>query len=290
LDLYRKQSEGQHVALFLRKVGRYLKQSLKGRWFCKLEFQRGGWVHWHIIILDVERIPHAVATLLWGRGHVWLRRLNAKNVRYCTKYLSKGGDVPAWMYFERPRSLKVVRVSSGFWGQVEEPATEEADEDDPYDQWGPGEQRIRDVYEPIGVRLDRSRERIVVRDVATGTYFSRRVDFAEFLVALLQRGLRICGRSGAWLRVDTAGRSAFRSGPCVMRHARAAAEAAAGLVVSSSHCDGLADGGREACEARRGPSAALHLRRTGNPDGIMHRLIDRWFREDALGVRSELDA
>lgn len=116
LQLYRQQSEAQHVALFIRKISRLLDFDLRGKWFCKLEFQKGGWVHWHLIILDIAKIPHQACTELWGRGHVWLRRLSRRSVRYCTKYVCKGAEVPAWLYLERPRSVKIIRVSSGFWG------------------------------------------------------------------------------------------------------------------------------------------------------------------------------
>jgi len=203
IDLYRKQSEEQHVALFLRKISRYLDRDLKGKWFCKLEFQKGGWVHWHLIILDVVKIPHDIATELWGHGHVWLRRLNKGNVKYVTKYTVKGGEVPAWLYAERPKSVKIIRVSPGFWGAPVRPkknASEEV-EDDPYDKWGPSEQRIEGMYVPIGAKIDNGGDRFVCRD-EDGKYARGQCDLGSLLVSLLEQGAGIVGSRSGWLVLD----------------------------------------------------------------------------------------
>jgi hypothetical protein len=118
LDLYRTQSERQDVALFMRRLGRRLGVSFNGKWICKLEFQKGGWVHWHLIVLGVPRIEHDVLSEAWGHGFVWIKKLTKRRVLYTCKYIAKGGahNLPAWIYAERPKSVKVIRTSRGFWG------------------------------------------------------------------------------------------------------------------------------------------------------------------------------
>ncbi len=200
LQLYRRQADERHVREFLRRVGRRLGESLTGRWFCKMEFQKGGWVHWHVLILDVAKIPHDELTELWGRGHVWVRRLNRRNVRYCTKYTSKAGDVPAWLLGERPRSVKVVRVSPGFWrGRAggTPPDRRPPSEPDPLD--GP-RQRL-DFYVPIGTKIEASCDDFVARD-QDGVYVHGKADLGPLLAALLLMGCGIVGKRNGWLVVD----------------------------------------------------------------------------------------
>lgn len=115
IELYRRAAAEQHVALFMRRLSRRLGRSLKGKWICKLEFQEGGWVHFHLLILGVERIEHATLKEAWGHGFVWIKRLNKTNCMYLTKYVAKGDAIPAFLYDEPPRSVKIIRVSPGFW-------------------------------------------------------------------------------------------------------------------------------------------------------------------------------
>lgn len=232
-QLYRAQSEEQHVPLFLRKVARHLGDSLKGRWFCKLEFQRGGWVHWHIIILDVNRIDHAVLSDLWGFGHVWVRRLNARNVKYCTKYTVKAGDVPAWLYLEKPRAVKIIRVSHGFWEEGEPDSGPVPP--DPYDEYGPVPQRIDGVYVPIGEKLERAKGRWVARD-EHGHYVRGQCDLSQLLVSLMERGCGVVGNRAGWIVVDATLEDLARAGTAAERLAQASR------------------------------SRPLHLIRSGNPD------------------------
>lgn len=198
LDLYRLQSEQQHVPLFLRKVSRFVGQSFKGNWFCKMEFQKGGWVHWHIIVLGIDRIPHADLTRLWGRGHVWIHRLNERRVRYCCKYVSKGAPVPAWLYGERPKSVKVVRVSPGFWGDTPQAPERPKPEPDPLD-----EPRKRfPFWKTIGQRIEESRRTVVVRCAETGRVATCQADFGTLLVRLLERSCGVVGNDRGWVVVD----------------------------------------------------------------------------------------
>jgi len=113
--LFHAASDEQHVPLFFRRLQKYLGGSLKGRWLCKQEFQRGGWVHWHIILVGVPFIPHDDLTRLWGYGHVWINKAKRSRLRYVCKYASKDADIPAWLYAQRLRAVKIIRVSPGFW-------------------------------------------------------------------------------------------------------------------------------------------------------------------------------
>lgn len=250
LDLYRRQADEQHVPLFLRKVSRRLGVSLKGRWFSKLEFQQGGWVHWHLIILDVEKIPHDVATELWGHGHVWLKRLNRRNVRYCTKYVVKAGACPAWLYNEAPRSVKIVRVSPGFWGRDD--ASEPAAVVEPED--AAGSMRFPGIYEPIGTRIESRRHAFVARD-SEGHYRRAAVDLGPLLLALMRRGCMIVGRRGRWLQIDASIEELDRA---------------------------MDDCGRRGATREAGAPRPLHLIGTGIPDDPpLPRWLDRWFEEQA---------
>ncbi|MEQ8835441.1 MAG: hypothetical protein RID07_01405, partial [Lacipirellulaceae bacterium] len=153
VDLYRTQSEEQHVALFMRRLSRFLGVSLKGKWFCKMEFQQDGYVHWHIILLDVDFIDAKECARIWSHGFVKIKKITKKRVFYTCKYLTKDGKpMPSFLLLERPRSVKVVRVSPGFWKDTKPAKPKEYD---PYDDYGPdwGNQKIEGSYVPLGVKL-----------------------------------------------------------------------------------------------------------------------------------------
>lgn len=253
LDLYRIQSEQQHVPLFLRKVSRFLKQSLKGNWFCKMEFQKGGWVHWHIIILGVDKIPHAELTSMWGRGFVWIHRLNERRIRYCCKYVSKGAPVPAWLYGERPKSVKVVRVSPGFWG--DSPERPPKAEDDPLD-----EVRVRyPFWRTIGQRIEQCRQTVVVRCAETGKVATCLADFGTLLVRLMERSHGVVGNDNGWVVVD----GSMTDLASLLDRAGEAAG------VSSS-------AGTAACTHADATASSLHLIGVRNPDATGH--MPGWLR------------
>ena len=208
LDCYRLASEHQHVALFMRKLSRALKRSFVGKWICKLEFQQGGWSHFHLLLLDVDFIDHELLTRCWGRGFTYVKPLNKKNTMYLTKYVAKGGKLPAWLYGEAPRSVKIVRVSRGFWG----PSAPKFDESD-YRKHGPARAARLNAWVPIAVKLAGPR-RIVVRMCATGralrgqktsrpvgATFSAPWDFAKFLSWCNAAGAEYRGRCKGWLLI-----------------------------------------------------------------------------------------
>lgn len=153
LDLYRAASEERHVRLFIRSLGNILGESLSGRWLCKMEFQQGGWLHFHIVLLGVKYVPHDRLTEAWGMGHVWVNRISNNKLRYLGKYVAKGGQMPPFLYAEKLRSVKVIRVSPGFWRrplklrpQPVEPA-----------------QKV-DAYKTVGDSLEQAKEKVVLRD------------------------------------------------------------------------------------------------------------------------------
>jgi hypothetical protein len=210
--LYRATSDDQHVALFLRKVARLLKQDLGGRWFCKLEFQKGGWVHWHLIVLDVDPIPHAAVTRLWGHGHVWLRRVTRRAIRYTCKYVTKQDGFPMWLLSERPRSVKFIRVSPGFWGECAPRGEREESHRD-----GGGEDEVdapsaddssphvADLsgacYVPIGERIAQLEHRIIAKD-DHGRFLQVDAELGALLAELLSMSCKVIGRRDGWLVVD----------------------------------------------------------------------------------------
>jgi len=271
--LYHAARDEQHVPLFLRKIGRRLSETLTGRWFCKMEFQRGGWVHWHIILLGVSRIDHAVLKEAWGRGHVWITRLNPKALTYLSKYVAKPGGVPPWIYAERARSVEIIRTSPGFWCKEQGGEDEvypfivpDEDLEDPYpyghlhpDEPEPPEpaRYTADIYEPIGSKIERQRERCVARD-HLGRSARGDVDLGVLLVVLMEMGCGTIGRRKGWLVVDAD-------------------------LSTLARAEAVAARRREAADA-----SALHSIKSSNPDVLplrssIPRWLDTWFSEGARG-------
>lgn len=284
-DLYRKSSEQQHVALFFRRLGRILKTNLKGKWVCKLEFQEGGWVHWHIVLLDVERIEHADLTRAWGHGFTWVKRLTNSRIRYMCKYVFKDGTIPAWLLHERPRSVKIVRTSPGFWPKTkEETPQERADRLE--------EARIQreyiqqppkwPIYRCIGDKLAQPRQTMVK---VGRKVFSVKAPLGCLLAVLRGRGVRVgAGSKRGWMALNVEASDVL--------NAVAEAQQLGG--------DGPKSGAPTAVPPRSG---GLHLNRTGNRDapipcgtgGHVVRSLEHlreliwalpwmheWFRQEAL--------
>lgn len=250
-DLWHRARQEQHVALFFRRLSKHLHTNLKGRWCCKLEFQQGGWVHWHIILLDVNFIAHEDLARVWGHGFVHVKRMNEKNIRYMCKYVTKDGSLPAWLLFERPRAVKVMRVSPGFWGTTKPAPPRDLD----YEKWGPAKPPAIPGYVPIGVKIAR-RNKTVVK-TRRGTF---RVDPtpAWLVLHMLAHGAIVGGRRKGWLW--------YRMRPQAWEAALDAATA-----------------DRSEGAGRRGERRpVLHLRGTGNPDGVpIDAHTEAWLRESA---------
>lgn len=160
LDLYRTHRERQHVALFIRRLSKRLGVSLKGKWVRKMEFQEGGWVHWHLVILGERFIYNSVIEECWRHGHTKTKGLNKQRALYMTKYVSKGNcGLPAFIWGEAPRSVKVISASPGFWGEQTKPNTYCPI----YAKYGPQRPSKWPAYVPIGKRMEQNRGCTVAR-------------------------------------------------------------------------------------------------------------------------------
>lgn len=203
-DLYRQASEKKHVAEFIKRLARFLGESLTGRWICKMEFQEGGWVHWHLIVLGVSRIEHAALSSLWGFGHVWIKRMNRQSLRYMTKYVAKGDGLPAFLYAERPRSVKVIRTSKGFWNDPPKNRPTPVRDESPQ----------LEAYRPIGESLRRADSTSIVED-EFGGFRSYQVPLDQLLSDLRATGYLVVNRVGSWLELKRVGvhRGASRGTP-----------------------------------------------------------------------------
>lgn len=195
-DLYHAASQDRHVRRFIERLSLVLGESLTGRWICKLEFQRGGWVHWHLILVGVEHIDHTMLTQIWGHGFVWIDRVTPKRLRYVCKYIAKGEELPAFLLHEPIRSVKVIRVSPGFWGEVI-PAPDEPDHDRPPKGW-----KLRDCYQPIGAALEKSENSTVLRDPETGQYRQIPQPLWRLVLDLCNAGCCVVGTLHGWIRIE----------------------------------------------------------------------------------------
>ena len=191
---YRASVDDRHVRRFMEQLGKCLDQKLAGRWLCKLEFQRGGWVHWHIILLGVKFIDHRILSECWGWGHTWIKRLTTKRIKYCCKYVSKGGGVPAWVLLEPIRSVKVIRVSPGFWGQGDITPSSDEDEEEV--------QRFRvPAYVPIGMMVERAKHRTEVKD-ERGRWRTLNAACWDLVQRALDSGAQLVNAGSRWISVE----------------------------------------------------------------------------------------
>lgn len=173
LECYRASKDLKHVARFMQKVARTLRGSLRGRWMCKMEFQTDGWVHYHIVLLGVRRIPHARLTALWGHGHVWVNALKpGKHGAYLAKYVAKLGETPEWVYTERARAVKVFSASPGFWSPPDEcddaddGVDGDADDDEAVNTCDPPGRMRLPYWVPLGDCIAEAGQRAYRKDVS----------------------------------------------------------------------------------------------------------------------------
>lgn len=120
-DYYRRASEEKHVAYFMRYLQTAIGVDLSGKWLRKMEFQRDGVIHFHVLLLGVNYLKHETLASCWRHGFAFVSRCTGAKVDYLCKYAAKGGGFPEFLLLERPRSVKFVSVSSGFWQQVPSP-------------------------------------------------------------------------------------------------------------------------------------------------------------------------
>jgi hypothetical protein len=259
-ELYYRQRERQDVPLFIRRLARALRVSLKGLWLCKMEFQSGGWTHFHLLILGPTFIDHDLLTRCWRHGHVWVKRLSRQNCLYLTKYVAKGGRTPLWLYGEPPRSVKIVRVSPGFW-PVEDRRPKRDRPDVPL--WADGTPitggKVSGCYVPIGIRLRRRGVLIHWNE----RIFSLRCEPYRLAVQLVRYARRVWGER-RWIWYEVSDR--------VVEALLASGSVRAGEAAPSV-----------ACRTEPPPGGGLHLRGTSNPD-VLRRAIMRshWYFEAGL--------
>ena len=191
----------KHVSRFMRKLARHLgAKTLKGKFICKLEFQKSGFVHWHILLLDVGFIKPVLFRQiydLWGKGSVNVKPLTEENLNYLTKYVAKDGSLPGWVYGYPARSIKVVRPSQGFWKDEQAAKACERTARRKAEEGGKSEGEEEGFYQPIGEKVRVEKVLFKVAD----KYFS--VEAPRCNVLRIMRNC--CGRprvDGGWLIYD----------------------------------------------------------------------------------------
>ena len=225
-DLFDQMKQRQDVPLFIRRLNKYLGISLKGKWMRKMEFQRGGWIHFHLVIDYPHTIPHTDLLRLWGYGHVWVERWSENHTQYLAKYISKGETVPGWILMEKPKTIKIVAVSPGFWGK-------NTDDKKKYIKKIPNPWGKSGCCIPIGVRLEEYNNRTLCRTKEkepapshcqakekekekepapshgrtkvrgyVPSYFTVDVHIGFVLQACLKHGIEVSGGDEGWLNLD----------------------------------------------------------------------------------------
>lgn len=203
LDLFCTQQERQDVPKFIRRLQKYLGTPLSGLWMRKMEFQANGWVHFHIVLDYLKTIPHCKLTELWGHGHVWVERWSEHIADYLSKYIGKGDKVPGWILSMKPKTIKIVASSPGFWNNPPQPKREK-----PSKQFWAG----LGMYIPIGARLEQYNKSTLARiqvtpdncdqDQQRFKHFMLDVDLGTLLVFLMQHNIQLSGSEGRWIDID----------------------------------------------------------------------------------------
>ena len=208
-DLYDRAQRERHVREFMRRLSRALGESVKGKWICKLEFQEGGWVHWHILLLGRAWLKYETLRDAWGRGHVWVEKMTTRRIKYICKYVSKDGTLPTFLMFRPSRSVRVVRVSPGFWGEPRRRGVSGPD-----DPAAPGEpisvsqwMRLADrvirrvpFFRSLGASLERGENETLVADGKR--YRSVRGRVATLIRRCVDWGGVIVSSDGRWVGVE----------------------------------------------------------------------------------------
>ncbi len=194
-DLYCQMKEQQHVPLFIRRLARRLGVSLTGKWMRKMEFQDGGWIHFHLVIDHAGFIPQSDIQELWGHGFVWVNRWKESIAPYMTKYVAKDGMVPGWILSEKPKTVKIISVSPGFW---ETPSVKQDKEKKQPDPWGKS-----GCYIPIVVRLEEYRNKTLCKEgVEAPRFFTLNVHIGFLLNVCRKFRVDILGGEDGWIHLD----------------------------------------------------------------------------------------
>lgn len=253
-DLFYRAGDERHVRRFIEDLKGHLKMNLTGRWLCKMEFQHGGWVHWHLLLLGVSYINHAKLTDLWGHGYVWVRPAGESELRYVCKYIAKDGEFPAFLYLRPIRSVKIIRVSPGFWGNLQ-PKANRADSEDSEQCFDPEPEMPRlPVYVSVGEMIERGEQVIICRD-PEGRYAQVQGDPWNLFGMLRRLGGKVTGSEKGWLQMKGIDLAQVHRLSMMMKYGLADDGKRGGT--PGRRGGDPADGGRQA--------AALHLINSGNP-------------------------
>lgn len=122
-EAYDEVQRNKGVSRFFKELSDRTGVNFAGRWICKLEFTKKGMLHFHILIMDVRYIAHAVIEECWGRGFVWVNQfypdrsdgVSAYFSKSTCSYVGKALHIPHWVRQRPVGSIKVVRTSPGFW-------------------------------------------------------------------------------------------------------------------------------------------------------------------------------
>jgi hypothetical protein len=103
------------------------------KWCWKLEFQRSGWPHWHLLVEKRSKIDCEKIKELWGLGRTNVERVNERGFRYNFKYAFKATEVegdegnyqgaPDWFLDYMGQKSVAVTLSDGTVEEVSKPVT-----------------------------------------------------------------------------------------------------------------------------------------------------------------------
>ena len=108
------------VARALSAWGESFDSDLSGRWFCKMELQRGGWPHFHVLI----DLPEPMASLdlrksmdgFWSHGFSNVSEVcGPEAVRYLAKYAAKSSAQLEDLDSLPAHGFRWTMSSRGFW-------------------------------------------------------------------------------------------------------------------------------------------------------------------------------
>lgn len=121
-ELYTEASRLQHLNKAMKRLGENVREKLTGRWFAKCEFQTGGWLHYHVILLGFKFLDFDDLYDAWGHGGVYISAGKVKHAGYVSKYCSKESEqpYPEWLYGFKAGSVKLYSASPGFWKPLNE--------------------------------------------------------------------------------------------------------------------------------------------------------------------------
>lgn len=188
-DVYETAKRERHTARFIERLGELCGMSFAGKWICKMEFQSGGWLHWHILLEHGPKIDWRTILKAWNRGRVDIRHGTRRRIDYLAKYVAKPSEgMPGWLLGEPSRSVRVIRASSGFWANESKKSKQRI------------ERMSWPMYETIGQAATRRRAEMSLINCG-GFFMSCKVGIAKVASILRNAGFATatCTNSGSLL-------------------------------------------------------------------------------------------